>query len=625
MNRGRRTLAAGLLALALGLTAVASAQQTDTYLQRYDLAIENLTQAVASVPGDSAKARSDLDHALNALMSLSRDTTSATLVKAMEALFQRARTAVENQSRTDLAVQTAVLAGGFQRLTYDSAFQAAVAGDMTTAKRRLEAIAKDMQLDPTSIEAIRTASTVDALRLTTEAGVARAISEEASVALRLLGTDRGVAYQTLAEAYGTSLLVQDSPRLQSGFNQHFVDAAKALVAKDDSAFQTAVQAISAAAGQLAQADRQALASASPPAQPATAAGAAPSALPSVSPAATPASTPSATATAPSSSSAGAGSTAVAAATAAPLPADAAAARDQLLAQQRQDELDALTSEIHKAGLTGPVAEHLATSLLDADMPSLQAVTRSLYASAAEASAALMSGDPSGARDRVRSASKTYDELLSPLVAFKDPTLDGQMRDAYSRTADLVGLRLQDLENLTAQTDAVARSVAGLSAPANLALNRSVADWWAGWARLIVMLVFGLLVFVPLYLLNLAFGGGNRNWQLIGVALFLLLLPVVYEALAALGSLIAGLTNHDAFEVLANYSMFQSSLGQVVWAALIVLAIVFAILGLYGICVQFGLLGRGRGARGGGATQTAATTATSTQEQTDSMVDWDEEF
>ena len=42
-------------------------------------------------------------------------------------------------------------------------------------------------------------------------------------------------------------------------------------------------------------------------------------------------------------------------------------------------------------------------------------------------------------------------------------------------------------------------------------------------------------------------------------------------------------------------MFQSSIGQVVWALLIVLAIVFAILGLYGICLQFGLLGRaGRG-------------------------------
>ncbi|MEJ2292674.1 MAG: hypothetical protein P8Y05_13310, partial [Deinococcales bacterium] len=211
------------------------------------------------------------------------------------------------------------------------------------------------------------------------------------------------------------------------------------------------------------------------------------------------------------------------------------------------------------------------------------------------------------------------------VAAKAPAVDADTRAAFQRTADLVGLRLQDLNDLTAQVDAVARVVNGAPAPAHLALNRAVSSWWAGWPRLLVLLVFGILVFVPLYLLNLAFGGGNRNWQLIGVALFLLLLPVVYEALAALGSMVATWTNNDAFEVLASYSMFQSSIGQVVWAGLSVLAILFAILGLYGICVQFGLLGRNRGRRGAGATQTATTTATSTQERADSMVDWDEEF
>ena len=266
MNRGRRPLVAGVLALVLGLWAVGSAQQTDAYLQRYDLAMQNLSQAVAAVPNDSAKARSELDHAVNALMTLSRDTTSATLVKAMENLFGRARTAVQNESKTDIAVQTAVLAGGFRRLVYDAAFKAAVDGDMATAKQRLERIATDMQFDQASMDAIRAATTVPTLRLQTEEGVARTIAEEVSVAQRLLPTDRAVAYQTLAEAYGTSLLVQDSPRLQSGFNQHFVDAAKALVAKDDTAFQQAARAISASATGLEAADRQALASAATTAQ-----------------------------------------------------------------------------------------------------------------------------------------------------------------------------------------------------------------------------------------------------------------------------------------------------------------------------------------------------------------------
>ena len=108
-----------------------------------------------------------------------------------------------------------------------------------------------MQFDPASLDAIRSADTVATLRLQTEAAVARTLSEEVSVAERLLPTDRDVAYQTLADAYGTSLLVQDSPRLQAGLNQHFVDAATALVGKDDTAFRQAAQAITDGAGRLA--------------------------------------------------------------------------------------------------------------------------------------------------------------------------------------------------------------------------------------------------------------------------------------------------------------------------------------------------------------------------------------
>jgi len=625
MNRGKRTFVAGVLALVLGLAVVANAQQTDTTLQRYDLAMQNLDQAVAAVPGDSAQARNDLDHAVNALLTLSHDTTSATLVKAMEGLFDRARAAVSNQSRTDIAVQTAVLAGGFQRLVMDSAFKAAVAGDMTTAKARLAHIGADMQLDQGALDAIRAADTPSALRLSTEQGVARLISEDMSVARRLLPADRGVAYQTLAEGYGASLLIQDSPRLKGGFNQNFVDAARSLVAKDDPAFESALQGITASAGQLAAADRQALTSAGAT-QPATASGgAAPSALPSVSPATGAGSASGSTQaeTQPGSAATPATSAGTGGAEAAGRPAPANAA--EFAAQQRQQQLDALTSEITKAGMAGPAAQRLASSYLDAGATSLQDATGAIFASTARAGASLMAGDVTGARDRVEAASRQYTSLLSPIVAFKQPKVDADTRAAFDRTASLVGLRLQDIDNLTAQVDGAARVIAGQPQAGNLALNRSLDAWWAGWPRLLVLLVFGILVFVPLYLLNMAFGGGNRNWQLIGVALFLLLLPVVYEALAALGSMLATWTGSDAFEVLSGYSMFQSTIGQVVWAGLIVLAILFAILGLYGICVQFGLLGRSKRPGDAGTTMTATATSTSTQERAEAMVDWDEEF
>jgi len=623
MNRGKRRLVAGVLTLALSFGAAAAAQQTDTTLQRYDLAMQNLNQAVAAVPDDSAQARNDLDHAVNELVTLSKGTTSATLVKAMEALFGRARTAIANQSRTDIAVQTAVLAGGFRRLVVDSAFRAAVDGNMATARARLTHVGSDMQLDQAALDAIDSAATASALRLQTEQGVARLISEDLSVARRLLGTDRGVAYQTLAEAYGASLLVQDSPRVKSSFNQNFVSAAKAIVAKDDAAFQSAAKAITGAAGQLAEADRQALASAptaaTAPSQ--SSGGAAPAALPAVNgPAGA-----SAASSGPSPAAANSGH-GTASANATPAASGAApASTADLAAQQRQQELASLTRTFTRAGMASAAAQKLAASYFDAGVTSVQNATQAVYAGTARAGAALMAGDLAGARKLILATSKQYDDLLSPMVTLASPGVDADTRAAFEHTSSLVGLRLQDVDNLTAQVDAAARALNGQSQPGSLALNRGIDAWWAGWPRLLVLLVFGILVFIPLYLLNVAFGGGNRNWQLIGVALFLLLLPVVYEALASLGSMLARWTNNDAFDVLAGYSMFQSTIGQVVWAGLIVLAILFAILGLYGICVQFGLLGRGKRAGAAGTTMTATTTATSTQERAEAMVDWDEEF
>ena len=318
--------------------------------------------------------------------------------------------------------------------------------------------------------------------------------------------------------------------------------------------------------------------------------------------------------------AGAGTGATDAA-ATPGPADIEAFTAQL-DQQRHDDLAA---ELAGTGLPAPRADGLATTLLGHDVATLDGATQRLYADAARAEAALQAGDVGGARDRVRTTADDYRTLLAPIVAVRDPALDSATRDLLARSEDLVGLRRQDLALVTSQIDAAARSALGAPAPANVGLERAVATVWAGWVRLIVLLVFGILAFVPLYLLNLAFGGGNRNWQLIGVSLFLLLLPLVYEALAAVGSLVAMATGNDSFDILATYSMFHSTLGQAVWVVLVAFAILFAISGLYGICVQFGLLGRQRSSAGTSATQTVTATGAGSREPAESLVDWDEDF
>ena len=126
--------------------------------------------------------------------------------------------------------------------------------------------------------------------------------------------------------------------------------------------------------------------------------------------------------------------------------------------------------------------------------------------------------------------------------------------------------------------------------------------WAGLPRDVLTLAIGLLALIPLFLLNVAFGGGNRHWQAIGVALLLLLVPALYEGLVGLGGVLAALLDVDALLPLAAFSVFSSAAAQTVWATTTLLAVVFATVGLVGISRQFGLLGgrRGRGGRREGA-------------------------
>src|SRR5690554_1866215 len=160
MNARHRVIAICAVVALAG--AGVSLAQEDNVLQRYDLALENLQFAIDSVPGDGVQARDELERALNALLTLSRDATSVNLVQAMERTFERARTAVENQSRTDLAVQAAVLRGGFRRLVMDSAFTAATAGQTDVARGRLMHLAADMSFQQAATEALGAAPTSDA-------------------------------------------------------------------------------------------------------------------------------------------------------------------------------------------------------------------------------------------------------------------------------------------------------------------------------------------------------------------------------------------------------------------------------------------------------------------------------
>ncbi|MDF1523493.1 MAG: hypothetical protein P1P87_11870, partial [Trueperaceae bacterium] len=253
-----RTLRLGLAAaLAIALATSAWAQDHDAYLQRYGIAVAGLDSAVASVADDPVTAREGIDRAFNALLTLSRDATGTNLVGALERVFERARTAITNGSADDLAVQAAVLAGGFQRLAYEAALIAALDGDLDVARQRLLRVADDVGFTEADRAALADpAQPAATLRFHVETGAAAAMEAQLALARELVATSPGAAYRAIARAYGTFLLVQDSPRAAGTLNQGFVDAAVALVDGDPAAVIAAVEAIEADVAALGTAARE---------------------------------------------------------------------------------------------------------------------------------------------------------------------------------------------------------------------------------------------------------------------------------------------------------------------------------------------------------------------------------
>lgn len=629
MNRRLHVIAIALATLILG----SAAAQEDNLLQRYDLAIENLEIAVASVPDDGLQARDELERALNALLTLSTNATSPTLVQAMERTFDRTRIAIENQSQTDMAVQTSVLAGGFARLIMDSAFNAAAAGETEIARSRLTHLATDLGFDDTARQALAEADTGAAMRLAFEAGAADAIGVKVAAAEELATTDQSAAYERLAAAYGESLLIQDSPRIGPELNRGLVDAANALVAGDTESATASLQGAHGHLANLAAAARG-QAPAETPATPTTPTDPSPETAPTLLP---PTAEQPADPTESAPDEEAAPDEATTAAEQPEAAQDPEAGLLPLLAgpdfetavQQRLDELEAeraaeelavLSRELTQAGVPAAVAQSEAEQLIAAGFTSLADTVAGIEAATTRVVAAQRSGDVAGARAQIDDIRSAYNAGLASVMRTADTETGGATEDLLVSLNDRTNLTSHDVTLLAAQTAAVRSTLLGGPLPAGQQLEMTVDSFWSTLTRPVVLIILALLAIVPLALLNLAFGGSNRNWRLVGWALFLLLLPVFYEGLAALGGFVARFVDMPWLASLSSWSSFSSTVAQVVWAALVLLALLLATIGLYGICVQFGLLGSNK--------QRAAAVSSSTAERRptgNTTIDWDEEF
>lgn len=642
-----RTLAVGILAvLSLSVVRAQEAAPDDDVLQRYALATENLGVAVDTLQDDAAASRNALDQAFSALLTLSRGSSS-TLTESLDRVFGRARTAIDNRSPTDLAVQTAVLRGGFQRLLYESALSAAVAGEGEVARARLLRLARDLGLGEARLAQVETLAEAGPLRRVLEAGVA----EQVGARLATLGeqappADRDQAYRALADAYGDYLLVQDSPRVNPESNARFVNAADALVDGDFETYQAALNGLGADLSDLRSAADEGVT-----AEPGEDADAAAAELPSD---AQQPEAPSDEAPSPQENGEPAAEDQAAEDQAAaeqdepdeeadvvpedaqaqapadgedvppaPLPGDADADPEvrariaaELEAERASSERRALDEELGSFELEPDARSRLVIELHDAGVASVESVEEDLGALASRFGGHVLRGESLEARARLRELEARYRTRLRPLATQAAPSADARLMDLFDRLDRAPSLRSADAMLLSSGLQNVSERMHGEPVASSHELVDTASSAWSGLVRPVAMIVLALLALVPLRLLDLAFGGANRNWRLIGTALLLLFIPIYYEGIAAAGALLAGPLGVPALASLTAWSVFQNDLTQMVWAVLTLLALLLASGGLYGICVQFGVLGR----KAGRAPARAAT-----ESGDDTLVDWEDDF
>lgn len=623
MNARTLRLAVGAWTV-LVLATLASAQaqpalEQDAYLQRYEIAVDNLRTAVSAMPGDGVLARESVDRAFNALLTLSRDSAGSQLVMALERIFERSRTAIGNGSQDDLAVQAAVLEGGFQRLVYDAALQAAVDGDLPLARERLDRLAQDLGFAEVDRQALADPSQpASALRFHVEAGTADAIALQLGVARELAASSTGGAYRALARAYGSYLLVQDSPRTQAQLNQAFVAAATALVEGDAEGYASGLQSVSEGIETLGTAARERRASV-PEAvaedEVVVVESSLPLALPSLG-----GEVEATTEEASESVEAAATDEAIDLST-----IDLAALYLQWQEAERRQQLDSLEAELGANGLPAASRPAHAERLLDAGYRSFGQLLDGLGAASARVVAATHAGDDAAARAAVSELRGGYERFLSPLVRASDANLDTASSALFDQLGSTTPLRVQDANVLSGQVQTLIDALTGQPEATMQGAARTVTGVWAGPLRDVISLVVGLLALIPLFLLNVAFGGGNRHWQAIGVALFLLLLPALFEGVIGLGGVLAHYFGIDTLTPLAAYSVLSSTLAQTLWVVITLLAVTFAIVGLLGISRQFGLLGGRSRSRARGGSARGASSGGSKATASSGTVDWDDDL
>jgi len=576
--------------------------------QLYDQIAPKLEKARTELKQDPAASMQAIDEALNIFRDGAENFPEALREGVVQAL-NNARIAISRKSEADLESQLWVARGSIGKMLYEEMFQNVFQKNADQAlallDRLIEITARTPDLKKKATPLIR-AGDVDGLRTLFERAYAEAIYKTLQQARK---RDKvASAFALTAKAYGLYLVVQDSPRVKN-VAQDFIDALAALQKGDRDAFNQKTATLMAVAQEFFRA-----------------AGGQPAAKPAPAPAeaAAPEQAPAKPAPAPAPVAVKTSRPQVAA------PAKPAAPAAKVVAKPLVNPLEQLEQDVEFLVKDKRKAKKVASLLAQSGIHSFTDWNRSLMMTRGMVASAIpytSTGRPDEAKRHLSYARSRYIYEISPLVQATGPELDRKILSYYDMLINGVGMRTSDVNLLLGLLLDAEDQVLGEEFYARRPLSVALAIERAtfGLPRAIYFIILGVLALFPLYLLYLAFGGRNVYWRLLGLAFFFLLLPAVVEGLSYFGDIMGEYGGVQILHRLSAASIMQNILAQTAWSITLFLVVVFAVWGLRGIAIQFGLIHDRRQPSTTIQTGSRPTGERNPTLTSETIVEWDEEF
>lgn len=516
--------------LALAALGLGGAGAQD--LAAYNSLAQNLDGAVTARASSAQAALARLDAAQSALDTLSPTLRNRQIVTGLKDALGSSRAAL-GRTPAELEAQVLLARGLMRKALYDQTL-ALLASAPQNGAAQVRVLAREFGLTGDAAAALSSDARAGRLERTAWR-LERAAVQKVSASLQAARPAQNTAsYVNLARATGWFTVVQDSAGAGTLTVSQFGDALRQLTSGDTAALTTSLTTLRQGTAAFAAA------LATPPAATGSA--------PGTSPAQTPATTPTPATPTPAT----------------PTPATPTPATPTPPATTPVTPAPATTATAQgAAGVYAALGRALAAAG--------HADNTSARAALAEAGTAL-AGVPADLRNAAG-----FDALGSAIAG------------AQGRGA----LRPSDVQALIGGLANLENAAAGQPVSALDGSSVGVSRWFSGWLRVLVFALLAGLTVVPLYLLNLAFGGRNVYWRAILGGLALLMLPLFLEGLFGLLGAFGDLFGAAALRNFTNLTLSQGAYALPVWALLGAAAIGLTAFGFRGLCEQFGLLGNAK--------------------------------